>query len=355
MRHGYGACILLAGLALCAAGFAAPPAAAQSAGKKYTIYLSNNFVGNDYRQQMLRSADVAVKQGPLAGRVDLKVENVETTTQAQINSLNNIIRARPDAILIDAGSPTALNPTVERACNAGIVVISFDQVVTADCAYKLESNWDTMTHDLATWMVAAIGGKGNVLVDRGLAGAGISAKLEHGYESVLAQHPDIKIVGYFNGNYALGPEQTGVASLLAANPQVDGVLTQGYGVGAIKALQEAGRKVVPVVGFTYNISAVTCAQTPGAKCILGANPAYLSCDALRMAVDILDGKPKPAKSIQLESPRLVTDLLPGDYTKGVKFEKIVIGKNAFPNEPPGLTLPVSPDWMQITPQEVAGK
>ncbi len=347
--------VLLSALAAIAAGLAPAPAGAQNAGKKYTIYLSNNFVGNDWRQQMLRSADVSVKAGPLAGRVDLKIQNVETTTQAQINSLNNIIRAHPDAILIDAGSPTALNPTVERACQAGILVISFDQVVTADCAYKVESNWDTMTHDLATWMVAALGGKGKVLLDRGLPGAGISEKLEKGYEKVLAQHPDIQIVGYFNGNYALGPEQTGVASLLAANPEVDGVLTQGYGVGAIKALQEAGRKIVPVVAFTYNISAVTCAQTPGAKCVLGANPAYLSSDALRMAVDILDGKPKPPKSIQLESPRLTTDLLPGDYTPGVKFEKIVIGKNAFPDEPPGLALPVSPDWVQITPQEVAGK
>ena len=72
--------------------------------EKYTIYLSNNFLGNDWRQQMERVAKVAVKKPPLAGRVDLKIENVETTVQAQINSLNNIIRQRPDAILVDAGS-----------------------------------------------------------------------------------------------------------------------------------------------------------------------------------------------------------------------------------------------------------
>jgi ribose transport system substrate-binding protein len=355
MRHNYTACMLLATLAAAAAGLAPSPGAAQSTGKTYRIYLSNNFVGNDYRQQMLRTAEITVKKGPLANRVNLKIENVETTTQAQINSLNNIIRARPDAVLIDAGSPTALNPTISRACHAGILVISFDQVVTADCAYKLQSNWDTMTHDLATWMVVALGGRGKVLVDRGLPGAGISEMLEKGYESVLGQHTGIQVVGYFNGNYAIGPEQTGVASLLAANPQVDGVLTQGYGVGAIKALQDAGRKIVPVVGFSYNISAVTCAQVVGAKCMLGTNPAYLSSDALRLAVDILDGKPKPPMSVKLESPRLTTDLLPGDYTKGVTIDKIVIGENAFPDQPPGLTLPVAPNWLPITPQDVAGK
>jgi ribose transport system substrate-binding protein len=326
---------LLGTVAALAVGAAlAPPAAAQ--GKTYTIYLSNNFVGNDWRQQMLRSAAVSVKKGPLAGRVDLHIENVETTTQAQINSLNNIIRTKPDAILIDAGSPTALNPTVEKACAAGIVVISFDQVVSADCAYQVASNWDTMTHDLAVWMVAAIGGKGKVLVDRGLAGAGISEMLESGYEKVLKQHPDIEMVGYFNGNYALGPEQSGVASLLAANPHIDGILTQGYGVGALKALQEA------------------CAQTPGQKCILGVNPAYLSSEAIKLAVEILDGKKPESKIIQFESPRLTTDKLPADYSPGAVLEKLEIGKNCFPDLPPGLSLPITPSWVDITPKEAAG-
>ena len=346
--------VTLAGGAMAvAAGLAVvPPAHAE--GKPYTIYLSNNFVGNDWRQQMLRSAAVSVQKGPLAGRVDLHIENVETTTQAQINSLNNIIRAKPDAILIDAGSPTALNPTVEKACAAGIVVISFDQVVTADCAYQVASNWDTMTHDLAVWMVAALGGKGKVLVDRGLAGAGISETLQSGYEKVLKENPGIEVVGYFNGNYALGPEQTGVASLLAANPHIDGILTQGYGVGALKALQDAGRPPVPVTAFSYNISGVTCLQTPGAKCILGVNPAYLSSEAIKLAVDILDGKKPASKVIQFESPRLTNDPLPAAYSPGAVLQPLELGKNAFADQPPGLALPITPTWVEITAKEAAG-
>src|SRR5580704_6886780 len=81
--------------------------------KPYLIYLSNNFVGNDWRQQMERVANVAVNKGPLKGRVDLKIENAEGTVQAQINSLNNIIRQKPAAILIDASSSEALNPTIK--------------------------------------------------------------------------------------------------------------------------------------------------------------------------------------------------------------------------------------------------
>lgn len=291
---------------------------------------------------------------PLAGRVDLKIENVETTVQAQINSLNNIVRVGPDAILIDAGSRTALNPTIEKACRAGILVIAFDQITTAPCAYGMESNWTRMANVGAEWIAREIQGRGNVLVDRGLAGAPVSAELLSGYELTLAKYPSIRIVGYFNGDYALGPEQAGVADLLAAHPDVNAILTQGYGAGAIKALEDAGRKLVPVIGGSYNISAVTCARTPGAACILGSNPAYLAAEAMRLAVEMLDGKIPHEKHILVTGPFLTTNPAPLLHFSDVVMEKLEVNKNAFPNLPPGLNLPFSPNWAEITAQEAAG-
>ncbi len=336
----------------CWTGYASPVRAEQT--KRYVIYLSNNFVGNDWRQQMLRSAEVAAHKPPLADRVDLKVNNVETTTQAQINSLNNIIREKPDAIIVDAGSGDALNPTIEKACAAGIVVVSFDQVVTADCAYKLQSNFNSMGTNQAAWMVAALGGKGKVLIDRGLAGAPVAERFVHLFEDGLKQSPGIEIVGYYNGNYALGPEQAGVANLLAANPEVDGILTQAYGTGAMKALQDAGRKMVPIVAAAFNGTAVACLQTPGAKCVLGANPPYLSAEAMRLAVDVLDGKKPASNSVLLDNPLLTNDPVQGKYLPGTKIATLELGQSAFPDLPPGLSLPISPDWVTITAAEAAG-
>ena len=131
---------------------------------------------------MERVAEVSVNKGPLAGRVDLKIENVENTVQAQINSLNNIIRAKPDAILIDAGSGTKRSTRrSRRPATPASSSISFDQVVTEPCAYALESDWNRIPAVLAEWMAKQLGGKGKVFVDRGLAGAPISAQLESGY------------------------------------------------------------------------------------------------------------------------------------------------------------------------------
>lgn len=344
--------LLLAASAIVAATGFAPGALAQD--EPYTIYLSNNFVGNDWRQQMIRVAELAATRAPLEGRVELIVENVENTVQAQINSLNNIIRARPDAILIDAGSDTALNPTIKRACDMGIVVVSFDQVVSEPCAYALESDWDAIPTVLAEWMVDQLGGEGKVFVDRGLAGAPISERLQSGFEAVLAEHPGIEVIGTYNGDYALGPEQTGVASLLAAHPEVDGILTQGYGSGAIQALQDAGRPVVPVAAFSYNVTGTTCLQTEGASCILGSNPGWLGAEAIRLAVDILDGNVPEDRHVLVYSDFLATNDFTSEKYPDVGIQRLELGVNAFEDAPPGLTLPISPSWMEITAAEASG-
>ena len=85
-----------------------------------------------------------------------------------------------------------------------------------------------------------------------------------------------------------------------------------------------------------------------------ANPAYLSAEAMKLAVEILDGKKPPERQIKLHNAFLTTDPQPSELFPDTKMDKIEIGKNAFPDSPPGLFLPVSPDWLTITPAEASG-
>ena len=121
---------LIAGAVTSGAALAQVVGGDRAAAAPYKIVLSNNFLGNDWRPGMERVATLTSKLAPFKGKIQLSIQNAGATTSDQIASLNDIILSKPAAILVDASSAAALNPTLTRACNAGILVVSFDNPVT---------------------------------------------------------------------------------------------------------------------------------------------------------------------------------------------------------------------------------
>lgn len=323
--------------------------AAPAHAKVYKIYLANPFVGNDWRVQMQNDAKILAQKSPLKGRVDLHIDNgAGSTVPAQIASLNNIIATRPDAILVEAASSTGSDSVIQRACGLGILVISFDSVATAPCAWKVSANWDFIAKTNAEWLAKSIHYKGNLFVDHGIAGVALADQLYNGAIQVFKKYKGIHVVGTFYSNFALGPEQSGVASLLTAHPKADGVYTEGYGVGAMRAFKNSGHKQVPVAAYSYNITTVNCLKLH-VPCLAAATPAWISGLAMKLAVEALDGTIS-------KKPRTYFNPTTFYETNGVKipganFYPITVGVTAFPNQPNGLFVPVSAPWAHITPQE----
>lgn len=315
------------------------------AADKVKVFLSNSFVGNDWRVEMENVAMAVSKKEPFASRFDFKIVNVENTPEAQASSIDNMVQQGAKVILVDASSPTALNAAIGRACDAGVIVISFDQVVTADCAYKIDSDFSKASVWGGLWLAKKMNGKGNVVFDRGLPGAPISKVLEDGGKSSFAKYPDIKIVCEFDGQYAEGPTEQGITGCLAANPQVDAIYTQGYCTSAVRALKAANRPMVPMYCQAYNGNYTALITEPGISGIVTANPPGLSALAMQTALDLLDGKKMDNRQIRIDPPVYVTDTSIDIGTKVIKIEKGVV---AFPDLPPGLTFPALPPGLNVT-------
>ena len=60
--------------------------------------------------------------------------------------------------------PTALNGAVKKACDAGIVVVSFDGIVTEPCAYRIAVDFKKLG-EMQIDYFASRGLKGNLLED----------------------------------------------------------------------------------------------------------------------------------------------------------------------------------------------
>ena len=223
---------------------------------KKVIALANNYAGNSWRQAMLRDWDAVAKQA-----VDEKLvkeapsfTTAENSVTEQAQLIQNLILQGVDAIVLDAASPTALNGAVKEACNAGIVVVSFDQVVTEDCAYRIATDNTSMGVIEVNYLADRLDGKGNLLEVRGLAGGAIDADIHKGVMETIKKYPNMKILGEVHGNVTQTVAQKEVSGILPTLPKIDGVITQGGdGYGTALAFQNAGRDLpIIIMGNRYD-------------------------------------------------------------------------------------------------------
>lgn len=260
----------------------------------YVIGLSNSFSGNSWRAEMVASFKYAAQQLKEKGILkDYIVADATGSTANQIQQIQNLIAQGVNAILIDANSATALNPVIEQAHKAGILVVSFDNTVTSPYAINVTVNqvdWGKLTGE---WLAKKLDGKGNIIVLNGQAGSPVSNQRWDGAKEVLAKYPNIKILTKVNANWDQGTAQQDVANLLPSFSDINGIWSQGGAMtlGAIYAFQAAGRPLVPMTGEANNGLLKFWYQHKSTfDTIAPASPTGLSEQALQIAVEALQGK-----------------------------------------------------------------
>jgi ribose transport system substrate-binding protein len=224
------------------------PAAADTSAAR--IALSNNYAGNSWRQAMLESWEKVTSQAVTDGIVAeapafTTAENQATEQAAQIQ---NMILEGYDAIVVNAASPTALNGAVAEACAAGIVVVSFDGIVTEPCAYRIAVDFKEMGRGQVEYLAERLPDGGNLLEIRGLAGVFVDDEISAGIHQGVEEFPQFAIVGSVHGDWAQDVAQRAVAGILPSLPDdIVGVVTQGGdGYGAAQAIAAAGRDM-PII------------------------------------------------------------------------------------------------------------
>lgn len=215
---------------------------ADTSGKK--IAFSNNYAGNSWRQAMLKSYDAvtqkAVADGVVAAADVFTTADQEVPTQAA--QIQNLILQGYDAIVINAASPDALNGAVKQACDAGIVVVSFDGILTEPCAYRVVVDYKKMGIEQLDKMAEFHPEGGNLLEIRGLAGTSIDEEIHAGLLEGVKKHPQFKIVNSVTGNWDQTTAQKAVATVLPSLPDIVGIVDQGGdGYGAAQAFAAAGK------------------------------------------------------------------------------------------------------------------
>lgn len=291
----------------------------------FRIALSNSYIGNQWRVQMINLTQALAAQEPYASQVELTVNSSGEDPQAQIQAINNMIADGVDAILVNAASDTALNPVLEQAVERGILVVSFDHTVTAPNVYKIGVDFEDFGRVQMQWLVDQLGGSGDIIINRGPAGLGGEAVIYAGQKEVLDQNPGINVVEEVYGKWDETVSQAELTKALIAHPDVDGVANQYGAYGAVQAFLNRGIPFVPMAGDDSNgwRTAMLQYADQGLTGISVSDPPSLGPYALQVALDILTGAQEYDYDIMVDLPTVTTD-------------ELEEGVNVFPDLPPTI-------------------
>jgi ribose transport system substrate-binding protein len=177
---------------------------------------------------MVEAFEASAKEAKAAGKIaDYVILNGDGSVAQQNSQLAELILKGVDAIVVDAASETAVNGTIEKACAAGIKVVTFDSVASAPCNYQLNFDFKGYKQEEAEWVFKELGGKGNVLQVRGVKGSAPDNDMFNAQAVALKKYPDVKVVATVYGQATASVAQSAIANVLPSLPHVDAVLGQG--------------------------------------------------------------------------------------------------------------------------------
>ena len=229
------------------------------------------------------------------------VHDDDVNKQSQL--IDTAIARGAKAIILDNAGADASVAAVQKAKDAGIPSFLIDREINATgvAVAQIVSNNYQGAQLGAGEFVKLMGEKGNyveLLGKESDTNAGIRSQ---GYHDVIDDYPDLKMVAQQSANWSQTEAYSKMETILQANPDIQGVISGNdtMAMGAIAALQAAGRKDVIVVGFDGSNDVRDSIASGGIKATV-LQPAFAQAQmAVQQAHDYITTGKAPAEEKQL--------------------------------------------------------
>jgi ribose transport system substrate-binding protein len=287
----------------------------------YRIALVNGFIANDWRVQMIRAAKAYAAQPDVAKDIkEFKVISVGEDLAAQIAAVNNFIDQGFDAVIVNANSTSAFGGVVKKANDAGVALLSFDNVIEDPNSIQINVDQKGIGTKAGEFLIEKVSADpANLLFVRGPVGQPVDIARATGFSEALAASGRTFNVTEVVGNWNPGDAQKVTADAIAAGGKFDGIYVEAGSQGAAQAAVDAG-VVVPMVGEDENAFRLMCNDNhdKGMACQSGGTGPAQSAVALKVALAAVKGDPVPQAIA-----------LPTSFS----FSPYKVGEEAFPDLP----------------------
>ena len=285
------------------------------------LALVNGFVGNSWRIQMIQGLKAwAARPDNAKNFADFKIVSTGTDVAAQIGAVDNLISAGYDGIIIIAVNPTAFRPVINRAKQAGTVLVSFDNAIDSDQILVVNEPQLEFEEVKAKFVLDNLSAKtGKVLEVRGLPGNSVDRDRSKRHAQRLrkqARHRD----RHRGRQLGRRHRQKVVSDAIATHGQFIGMVAQHGSTGLMNALNDAKHPKIPI-GSAGENGSLRMIHEGGWTSIARVQSPYMAVVAHEGGVALLQGETLP-QQIALPIPTLYSK----DLQESVNYFKDLAGQ-----------------------------
>jgi ribose transport system substrate-binding protein len=228
----------------------------------------------------------------------------------QLADVENMLAQKPACLIVSPLESKASAPVVQLAEEAGVPLVIIDRTIDAEPGAGIYKTEITQSHVLSGRLLAEKTvelltkkygePKGNVVHVQGLAGASPVIDANTGWDEVMAQYPNIKVIATADAGFTKDGGMTVMEDFLQRFPagEID-VVRSDYSdmtMGALEAIKNAGRTELLgfVVGEGGHIKAIE-AVIAGEIARETQTPPYFGAKAMQSCMDILGGNAVEAR------------------------------------------------------------
>ncbi|MGW4031439.1 substrate-binding domain-containing protein [Streptomyces sp. NPDC004838] len=285
------------------------PVASEAPGKAVTI----GFAGPQADHGWLNAInDNAKSRAKKYSDVTLETTEGSNDTAAQIGQVQTLINKKVDVLVILPADGKALTQVGLQAMRAGIPVINLDRIFASPQAYRCYVGGDNygMGLNAGNYIGQQLKDKPNAKVIElaGLDNLELTKQRTQGFDDALKNYPNIKKVARQAADFTVESGQAKMAQLLQAQSQFDALWNHDddQGVGALRAIAQAGRKDFLMVGGAGAKSAMDAIKADNS--VLKATVLYpptMAASAIDVARAVAQGKGISGLA-ELEIPNSIT-------------------------------------------------
>lgn len=234
------------------------PAADDKPGKPVTI----GFAGPQADHGWLNAINEnAKKRAEKYSEVTLEITEGSNDTAQQIGQIETLINKKVDVLVILPADGKALTQVGLKAMRAGIPVVNLDRIFNSPQAYRCWIGGDNygMGLNAGTYIGEKLKGQSDAKVIElaGLDNLELTKQRTQGFDDALKNYPNIKKVARQAAEFTPESGQAKMAQLLQAQSDFAAVWNHDddQGVGALRAIEQAGRDDFLMVGGAGALSA----------------------------------------------------------------------------------------------------